>query len=182
MKKKDSRKKKTTKPHDNKKVGVVNGISKEHDLNELKRSFTTEENKINKIERLTTKLGKLTNTIKITFASAIAPLRKGSEIIGFFNVEPLLTNSFDAIGAKDSVIPQKCRAEKPRCPHCAKNHTHKECRRKKATICANCGSHEHRAAFRGCPVAVKYYNEIQIKKILLKKRAQRKNLGSPAKS
>ena len=35
MKKKDSRKKKTTKPHDNKKDGVVNGISKEHDLNEL---------------------------------------------------------------------------------------------------------------------------------------------------
>ena len=112
MKKKRQSKEKKKKPHDNEKVGVVNGISKEHDLNELKRTFTTEENKINKIESLTTKLGKLTNTIKITFASAIAPLRKGSEIIGFFNVEPLLTNSFDAIGAKDSVIPQKMQGRK----------------------------------------------------------------------
>ena len=163
---------------------MVNGISTEHDLNDLKQTFTTKVNKINKIERVTTKLGKITNSIKITFASAIAPLKIGSEILGFFNVEPLYhqlirCNKCQRFGHTT----KKCRAEKPRCPHCAKNHTHEECRRKKATICANCGSHEHGAAFSGCPVAVRYFNEIQNKNNIIKKehreriRAQKQNVS-----
>ena len=64
---------------------------------------------------------------------------------------------------------KKCRTVKPRCPYCAKNHSNEECCRKKVTICANCGSHEHGAAFSGCPVSVKYYNEIQNNNNIIKK-------------
>ena len=181
---KNKRQPKLNKPRDSKNIGVVNGISTEHDLNDLKKTFSTKENKINNIERVTTKLGRITNSIKITFASAIAPLKIGSEILGFFNVEPLYhqlirCNKCQRFGHTT----KKCRAEKPRWLHCAKNHTHEECRRKNATICANCGSHEHGAAFSGCPVAVRYYNKIQNKNNIIKKehreriRAQKQNVS-----
>ena len=88
----------------------------EKDLNELERTFTIDENKINKIERITTKLGKLINTIKITFASAIAPLRIGSEIIGFFNVEPFYHQLIRCNGCQRfGHTTKKCKADKPRC-------------------------------------------------------------------
>ena len=98
---KNKRQPKINKPRDNKSIGVVNGISTEHDL---KKTFTTEENKINKIERVTTKLGKITNSIKITFASAIAPLKIGLVSSMWSHC---ITNLLDATNAKDSGIQQK---------------------------------------------------------------------------
>ena len=93
------------------------------------------------------------------------PLRIGSEIIGFYNVEPfyhqlIRCNGCQRFGHTTKKNARQINQDAPLC----QNHTH----RKKVTICANCGSHEHGAAFSGCPVAVKYFNEIQTKNNIIK--------------
>ena len=84
--------------------------------------------------------------------------------MGFFDVEPWLfqfirCNNCQRFGHTT----KHCKANKPRCPHCAKTHTHQECKNKQATKCVNCGSNKHGAAFSNCLEAVKYHQEIQAK-------------------
>ena len=70
--------------------------------------------------------------------------------------------------AKDLVTPQKnARQINQDAPLCQKPHS-RRMSQKKVTICANCRSHEHVAALSGCPVAVKYFNEIQTKNNIIK--------------
>ena len=73
-----------------KNTGIIKGISMDHSIGDLNNLFRTEEYNISKIERVTQKYGKITNTIKLTFKTALVPLRIGSELIGYFNVEPCL--------------------------------------------------------------------------------------------
>ena len=73
-----------------KNTGIIQGICTDHSIRDLNNLFRTERNNITKIERVTQKYGKITNAIKLTFKTALAPLKIGSELIGFFNVEPCL--------------------------------------------------------------------------------------------
>ena len=158
-----------------KNTGIIKGISTDHSIRDLNNLFRTEQNNISKIERVTQKYGKITNAIKLTFKTALAPLKIGSELIGFFNVEPCLfsylrCNYCQRFGHSTG----RCRAQKPRCPHCAKEHTHNQCRSIKATKCANCGSNDHGAAYSKCPAAIKYQNEIDRKNTVIKNEHQKR--------
>ena len=108
--------------------------------------------------------------------------------MGFFDVEPWLfqfirCNNCQRFGHTT----KHCKANKPRCPHCAKTHTHQECKNKQATKCVNCGSNKHGAAFSNCPEAVKYHQEIQAKnnailkahknRLLIQNKSQDLNVG-----
>ena len=119
---------------------------------------------IEKMEQISTKKGRQTTSVKVFFKTLIAPLQIGTNIVRFFDVEPWLfqfirCNNCQRFGHTT----KHCKANKPRCPHCAKTHTHQECKNKQATKCVNCGSNKHGAAFSNCPVAVKYHTEIQAK-------------------
>ena len=112
------------------------------------------------------KKGRPTTSIKIFFKSLIAPLQIGKKIVGFFDVEPWLfqfirCNNCQRFGHTT----KHCKASKPRFPHCAKTHTHQDCKNKQETKCVNCGSNKHSAAYSNCPVAVTYKQEIQAKKM-----------------
>ncbi|KAH3842847.1 hypothetical protein DPMN_116351 [Dreissena polymorpha] len=53
-----------------------------------------------------------------------------------------------------------------KCPHCAGNHSHASCTSRSARKCANCGG-GHSAAYKGCPVYLKYQTTINSKNIRL---------------
>ena len=98
-----------------KNTGIIKGISTDHSIRDLNNLFKTEENNISKVERVTQKYGKITNAIKLTFKTALAPLKIGSELIGYFNVEPCLfsylrCNYCQRFGHSTG----RCRAQKPR--------------------------------------------------------------------
>ena len=158
-----------------KNTGIIKGISTDHSIRDLNNLFRTEENIISKIERVTQEYEKITNAIKLTFKTALAPLKKGSELIGYFNVEPCLfsylrCNYCQRFGHSTG----RCRAQKPRCPHCAKEHTHNQFQSINATKCANCGSNNHGAAYSKCPAAIKYQAEIDRKNIVIKSEHQKR--------
>ena len=124
---------------------------------------------------MTQKCVKITNSIKLTFKTALAPLRIGLELIGYFNVEPCLFsylryNYCQRFGHSTG----RCRAQKPRCPHCAKEHTHNQCSNIKATKCTNCGSNDHGAVYSKCPAAIKYRAEIDGKNNVIKSQHQKR--------
>jgi len=49
-----------------------------------------------------------------------------------------------------------------KCPHCAQNHTHADCKNTKAKKCANCNK-QHSAAYKGCNEYLKYSNKVMTK-------------------
>ena len=147
-----------------KNIGIIKGISLDHNLFELKNLIDSKSNIIEKMERISNKKGRQTTSVKVFFKTLIAPLQIGTNIVGFFDVEPWLFHFIRCnYCQRFGHTTKHCKANKPRCPHCAKTHTHQECKNKQATKCVNCGSNKHGAAFSNCPVAVKYHTEIQAK-------------------
>ncbi|KAH3796816.1 hypothetical protein DPMN_150388 [Dreissena polymorpha] len=53
-------------------------------------------------------------------------------------------------------------------PHCAGNHSHASCNTRHARKCANCGG-GHSAAYKGCPIYLKYQSTINSKNLKVTK-------------
>ena len=64
-----------------KNIGVIKGISLDHNLIELKNLIDSKSNIIEKMERITTQKGRQTTSVKVFFKSLIAPLQIGTKIV-----------------------------------------------------------------------------------------------------
>ncbi|KAH3699706.1 hypothetical protein DPMN_074666 [Dreissena polymorpha] len=123
------------------------------------------------------------NFITVTFKSENAP----TNILGH-NVKPALFASLRCYKCQMFGHASHACKNNAKCPHCAGNHLHASCTSRGAKKCANCGG-SHSAAYKGCPVYLKYQTTINSKNLRLtnnylnymNKTNQRPNLNQIAK-
>ena len=124
---------------------------------------------ISPVERMRNRQNQITNTVRITFSTKIAPIKVGTEETGYYNVEPIF---FSVIRCKqcqkyDHSI-RKCKCKMPRCGRCAGTNYTEECTVWYRTECTNCHSIEHGVVYDGCPVAVEFDRQTNQRNNLLK--------------
>lgn len=97
-------------------------------------------------------------TATITFKSEEAPIKLVdlNELVSPALLKPLRCNNCQMHGHTTN----KCR-KTVKCPHCAAPHQHNQCKNIHKKKCANC-ERPHSAAFKGCPVYLRYKQSINI--------------------
>ncbi|KAH3689926.1 hypothetical protein DPMN_191171 [Dreissena polymorpha] len=99
--------------------------------------------------------------ITVTFKSENAP----TNILGH-NVKPALFASLRCFKCQMFGHASHVCKNNAKCPHCADNHSHASCTSRNTRKCANCGG-GHSAAYKGCPVYLKYQTTINNKNLRL---------------
>ena len=111
------------------------------------------------LTRITTREGKFTKSVKVTFDLPVAPTSLVDPAGRIHNLYPcrvpyIRCNRCQGHGHSIN----NCPNSQNTCPHCAGKHTYGECFKKenpRARQCANCKG-GHGAAYKGCPAFIKH--------------------------
>ena len=100
------------------------------------------------------------NMIKLTFNTNTMPLTITTADNDTYPVTPALYQAIRCNKCQRFGHPTlSCRANRPKCPHCAGPHTHDQCPDKRRKQCANCNG-PHGAAYKGCQAYAQYTSHI----------------------
>ena len=160
-------------------IGVVNNISTNLTIEQVIKKLQLKPDQYATLYRLKNKVGKITNTIKIIFNTALTPLTLCN---GTIAVKPHLFSIVRCTWCqKHGHTTAICKQQHPTCPYCAGTHTYDQCT-STHWKCSNCKSTNHGAAYRGCPDSIKYKQQITDKNQTLITEHQARLNSTPKKT